>query len=67
MSTKLSIVSELRDAINNSPEYTVAEVLYSILRPMGSEGQTGKISDILKLTDTEILTRIEVSKEIEHE
>ena len=67
MTTKLSTISELRDAVNSTPDYSMAEIIYAVLRPQGDKTQTGKLSDILKLSDQEILTRAENFKKLEHE
>lgn len=62
---KISIQNELRSLTSENPAKTMGEIIYSFTRPQGNKERTDKLSDLLKLTDNEILTAIEKAREIE--
>lgn len=64
---KLVIIEGLKDLIRKFPQYSFGEILYGVLRPQGEEDKSGKVSDIYKLTNSEIIRRIENFKEIEED
>ena len=63
--TKLTIINELKSFAIAHPEISAGEMLYSFLRPHGNKNRTDKLSDLLSLTDDQILTNIEKAKQIE--
>lgn len=63
--TKLTIINELKTFATEYPEISTGEMLYSFLRPHGNKNRTDKLSDLLSLTDDQILTNIERAKQIE--
>lgn len=65
--TRLQIANEIKQYILERDDYTVAQILYSFSRPMQVKGKTNKMSDMLDITDDQLLTRIETAKAIEDE
>jgi hypothetical protein len=63
MNFKNNAVRELQEFSKEFPDYTLGELLYSALRLTGAK----KISDILELTDEEIFSAIERTKQEEKE
>lgn len=63
MNFKNNAVRELQEFSKEFPDYTLGELLYSALRLTGAK----KISDILALTDEEIFSAIERTKQEEKE
>lgn len=63
MNFKNNAVRELQEFSKEFPDYTLGELLYSALRLTGAK----KISDILGLTDEEIFSAIERTKQEEKE
>lgn len=63
MNFKNNAVRELQEFSKEFPDYTLGELLYSTLRLTGAK----KISDILELTDEEIFSAIERTKQEEKE
>jgi hypothetical protein len=63
MNFKNNAVRELQEFSKEFPDYTLGELLYSALRLTGAK----KISDILELTDEEIFSAIEITKQEEKE
>lgn len=63
MNFKNNAVRELQEFSKEFPDYTLGELLYSALRLTGAK----KISDILELSDEEIFSAIERTKQEEKE
>ena len=64
-SERAAFIMELSDYINERKDLSIAEILYSFQRPMGK--YSNKISEILNLSDLQILQRIETAKNLENE
>lgn len=64
---QLSIVNEIKAFLSEHNEMTMGQALYAATRPHGNKNRTGKLSDLLTITDSDILTNIEKSKETENE
>lgn len=63
MNFKNNAVRELQEFSKEFPDYTLGELLYSTFRLTGAK----KISDILELSDEEIFSAIERTKQEEKE
>jgi|688.fasta_scaffold333631_3 hypothetical protein len=63
MNFKNNALRELQNLSKDFPEYSLGEILYSALRLTGAK----KISDLIRLSDEEIFSTIEKSKEKEKE
>jgi hypothetical protein len=59
---KISAINEMKSLVNEFPDYSLGEVLYSFLNIAAHENGQGRISDILNLTDEQILSAIETAK-----
>lgn len=62
---KLVIVNELREMVKKYPDYTMGEIIYSFTRPHGNKYRTGKLSELLKITDKQMVTNLEKAIKIE--
>lgn len=60
---KISAANEFRNMITEFPEYSFGELVYSFVR-IATKG-SNKVSDLLSVSDSEILSSIE--KAIEYE
>lgn len=58
MNFKNNALRELPILANELPEYTLGELLYSVIRLTGAK----KVSDLLELSDEEIFSAIEKAK-----
>jgi hypothetical protein len=63
MNFKNNAIRELQDFSKEFPEYTLGELLYSALRLTGAS----KISDIMKVSDEDIFSAIEKTRQEEKE
>ena len=63
MNFKNNAIRELQDFSKEFPDYTLGELLYSTLRLTG----VTKISDLLTLSDEDIFSAIEKTKQEEKE
>lgn len=64
---KLVILNEIREMVKTHPEYTMGEILYSFQRAHGNKYRTDKLSDILRITDKQMVTLIEKAKKAEQD
>lgn len=62
---KLVIINEIRELMKIYPEYSVGQILYSFTRPHGNKYRTGKLSDLLRITDKQLVTALEKAKKSE--
>lgn len=62
-----SIIREFISFMEEHEDYTYAQAHYSFFRPNKDKKRTNKLSDILELTDEQVLTNIEKAKIIENE
>lgn len=65
--TKISAINELKSMINTFPEYSLGEILFTVVREATFKKGNGKISDLLDLSDSDIYTAIENSIQREKE
>lgn len=65
MNYKNIALRELKDLSDKLPDYTLSQVLYSVLKVGGSSNMP--LKDILNLTDQQIYTMVEKAREIEVE
>lgn len=62
---QLSIINEIKAFLLEHNDMTMGQALYAATRPHGDKNRTDKLSDLLTITDDDILTNIEKSKELE--
>lgn len=65
--TKISAINELKSMINTFPEYSLGEILFTVVREATFKNGSGKLSDLLELSDSEVYTAIENSIQREKE
>jgi hypothetical protein len=59
---KISAVNEIKELIKLNPDYTLGQILYSFCRIATHKNGTGKLSDLLNISDNEINNAIEQAK-----
>lgn len=62
---KISAANEIKQLIHQYPDYTIGQVLFSFCRIATHENGSGKLSDLLNVTDKEIYAAIEKAKTTE--
>lgn len=62
---KLAIIEEIKSLFKDYPQHTFMELMYEVSRPRGDESKSGRISDMLEISDLDVLTRIEKFREFE--
>lgn len=65
MNYKNIALRELKDLSEKLPDYTLGQLLYSVLRTGGKADMT--VKDLLNFTDEQIYTMVEKAREIEVE
>lgn len=62
---KVSAANEIKQLIQLYPDYTFGQILFSFCRIASHTNGSGKLSDLLTLTDKEIYGAIEKAKTAE--
>ena len=56
---KVTAINELKGLMNRLPDYSFAQLLFTVCREATFKQGTGKLSDLLYISDEEMLTSIE--------
>lgn len=62
-----SIITEFISFLDEHEDYTYAQAHYAFFRPNKAKNRTDKLSDLLTLSDEQVLTNLERAKIIESE
>lgn len=65
--TQKSIIREVISFLEEHEDYTYAQAHYALFRPNKDKNRTDKLSDLLALTDEQVLINSERAKTIESE
>lgn len=59
---KITAANEIKQLIQQYPDYTIGQVLFSFCRIATNTNGSGKLSDLLNISDKEIYNAIERAK-----